>query len=45
VGPWRLVTSEVFDHMSMLQFLEKWTTAIGKPAICPNISEWRRGLR
>lgn len=26
----------------MLQFLEKWTAAIGSPAICPNISAWRR---
>jgi phospholipase C len=24
--------------------MEKWTTAIGKPAICPNISEWRRAV-
>ncbi len=38
------MTSEVSDHTSVLQFLEKWTTAIGKPAICPNISEWRRSV-
>jgi phospholipase C len=41
-GGW--VTSEVSDHTSVLQFLEKWTTAIGKPAICPNISAWRRSV-
>jgi len=26
----------------VLQFLEKWTAALGKPARCPNISHWRR---
>ncbi|HWG00790.1 MAG TPA: phospholipase C, phosphocholine-specific [Trebonia sp.] len=41
-GGW--VTSEVSDHTSVLQFLEKWTAALGKPAICPNISAWRRGV-
>jgi phospholipase C len=47
ISPWTRggwVTSEVFDHTSVLQFLEKWTTAIGKPAVCPNISEWRRAV-
>jgi phospholipase C len=45
VSPWTRggwVTSEVADHTSVLQFLEQWTTALGKPAICPNISTWRR---
>ncbi|MFD2081595.1 phospholipase C [Actinopolymorpha cephalotaxi] len=45
VSPWTRggwVTSEVSDHTSVIQFLEKWTTAIGKPAISPNISQWRR---
>jgi phospholipase C len=45
ISPWTRggwVTSEVSDHTSVLQFLEKWTTALGKPAICPNISPWRR---
>ena len=45
ISPWTRggwVTSEVFDHTSVLQFLEKWTMALGKPAICPNISSWRR---
>ena len=45
VSPWTRggwVTSEVSDHTSVIQFLETWTTAIGKPARCPNISAWRR---
>jgi phospholipase C len=45
ISPWTRggwVTSEVSDHTSVLQFLEKWTSALGKPAICPNISSWRR---
>jgi phospholipase C len=47
ISPWTRggwVTSEVSDHTSVLQFLEKWTTAIGTPAICPNISAWRRAI-
>jgi phospholipase C len=47
ISPWTRggwVTSEVCDHTSVLQFLEKWTTAIGTPAICPNISAWRRAV-
>ena len=36
------VSSELTDHTSVLQFLEKWSAAIGKPATCPNISDWRR---
>lgn len=45
ISPWTRggwVTSEVSDHTSVIQFLEKWTTALGTPAICPNISDWRR---
>jgi phospholipase C len=45
ISPWTRggwVTSEVSDHTSVLQFLEKWTAAVGKPANCPNISAWRR---
>jgi phospholipase C len=45
ISPWTRggwVTSEVADHTSVLQFLEKWTQAIGHPATCPNISPWRR---
>src|SRR5580692_11118634 len=47
VSPWSRggwVTSEVFDHTSVIQFLESWTTALGKPALCPNISAWRRSV-
>ncbi|MFJ7153714.1 phosphocholine-specific phospholipase C [Streptomyces sp. NPDC101118] len=39
-GGW--VSSAVFDHTSVLRFLETWTTALGTPATCPNISAWRR---
>jgi phospholipase C len=45
VSPWTRggwVTSEVSDHTSVIQFMEKWTGALGKPAICRNISDWRR---
>ena len=44
ISPWTRggwVTSEVSDHTSIIQFLERWTAAIGRPAICPNISDWR----
>jgi phospholipase C len=47
VSPWTRggwVTSEVSDHTSVVQFLEKWTAALGKPAVCPNISAWRRSV-
>jgi phospholipase C len=47
ISPWTRggrVTSEVSDHTSVIQFLEKWTEAIGSPAICPNISAWRRSV-
>jgi phospholipase C len=45
ISPWTRggwVTSETADHTSVLQFLEKWTAALGTPVICPNISAWRR---
>jgi phospholipase C len=45
ISPWTRggwVTSEVSDHTSVIQLLEKWTTALGAPAISPNISDWRR---
>ncbi|MDI2129899.1 phosphocholine-specific phospholipase C [Yinghuangia seranimata] len=47
ISPWSRggwVTSEVFDHTSVLRFLEVWSAAIGKPATCPNISTWRRAV-
>ncbi|WP_394836850.1 phospholipase C, phosphocholine-specific [Pendulispora rubella] len=40
ISPWSVggyVCSEVFDHTSVLRFLEKWTGIVE-----PNISEWRR---
>ncbi|GAA1243771.1 phospholipase C, phosphocholine-specific [Kitasatospora nipponensis] len=45
ISPWSRggwVNSETHDHTSVLRFLEKWTAAIGKPATCVNISDWRR---
>ncbi|MFI6075728.1 phosphocholine-specific phospholipase C [Actinoplanes sp. NPDC051343] len=45
ISPWTRggwVTSEVTDHTSVIQLLEKWTTALGTPAVSPNISAWRR---
>lgn len=45
ISPWTRggwVSSEVFEHTSVLRFLETWTAALGKPANCPNISAWRR---
>jgi phospholipase C len=45
ISPWTrggFVTSEVFDHTSIIRFIERWTAAIGRPARCPNISSWRR---
>ncbi|WP_354640627.1 phosphocholine-specific phospholipase C [Kitasatospora camelliae] len=45
ISPWTRggwVSSEVSDHTSVLRFLEKWTAAVGKPAQCVNISDWRR---
>jgi phospholipase C len=47
VSPWTRggwVTSEVSDHTSVIQFVEKWTQALGTPAMCPNISAWRRSV-
>jgi phospholipase C len=47
ISPWTRggwVTSEVSDHTSVIQFLEQWTTALGKPAISPNVSAWRRSV-
>ncbi|MGN6475415.1 MAG: phosphocholine-specific phospholipase C [Mycobacteriales bacterium] len=41
-GGW--ITSEVSDHTSILMFLEQWTTALGTPALCTTISDWRRSV-
>ncbi|MBX7554749.1 phosphocholine-specific phospholipase C [Streptomyces sp. NPDC004232] len=45
ISPWTRggwVSSEVFEHTSVLRFLENWTTALGTPVRCANISDWRR---
>ncbi|GAA1939641.1 phosphocholine-specific phospholipase C [Kitasatospora viridis] len=45
VSPWTRggwVDSQVYDHTSVLRFLETWTAALGTPAVCSNISAWRR---
>jgi phospholipase C len=47
VSPWTrggFVNSEVFDHTSTIQLIEEWTKSLGKPAICKNINDWRRGV-
>jgi phospholipase C len=47
ISPWTRggwVTSEVSDHTSVIQFIEKWSAALGTPAISPNISAWRRSV-
>jgi phospholipase C len=44
-SPWTrggVVDSQIYDHTSVIQFLEQWTTAMGTPAICSSISAWRR---
>jgi phospholipase C len=50
-GP--LVSSDLFDHTSLLRFIETWAAGIGKPAPIvnrdaasktPGLSPWRRGL-
>ncbi|MFN8357491.1 MAG: phospholipase C, phosphocholine-specific [Spirosomataceae bacterium] len=47
-SPWSRggrVCSQVFDHTSVLQFLEKFLThKTGKPIQEPNISQWRRAV-
>ena len=48
VSPWSRggwVSSEVFDHTSVLRFLETWTATLPSPAkqaTCAGISAWRR---
>jgi phospholipase C len=47
VSPWTRggwVTSEVSDHTSVIQLLERWTESLGAAAISPNISAWRRSV-
>ncbi|PWI45698.1 phospholipase C, phosphocholine-specific [Streptomyces sp. ICBB 8177] len=45
ISPWSRggwVDSQVADHTSVIQFIEKWTAALGTPAVCNSISAWRR---
>ncbi|MFT3924934.1 MAG: phospholipase C, phosphocholine-specific [Myxococcales bacterium] len=45
ISPWSrggYVSSEVFDHTSVIQFMERWSAATGRPANCQYISAWRR---
>lgn len=47
ISPWTRggwVASETFDHTSVIQFMELFTTSLGKPAICTKISPWRRSV-
>ncbi|MGN6128571.1 MAG: alkaline phosphatase family protein [Humibacter sp.] len=47
ISPWTRggwVCSEVFDHTSTIKLIEEWTKSLGKPAICENISDWRRSI-
>jgi len=47
ISPWTRggwVNSEVFDHTSVIQFLESWSAATGRSARCPYISDWRRAV-
>jgi phospholipase C len=44
-SPWTrggAVDSQIYDHTSVIQFLETWTGALGKPAVSSYISAWRR---
>jgi phospholipase C len=47
ISPWTrggYVCSEVFDHTSTIMLIEEWSKSLGKPAICPYISDWRRSV-
>ncbi|NNC11752.1 DUF756 domain-containing protein [Planctomonas sp. JC2975] len=47
VSPWTRggwVSTETFDHTSIIRFLETWTAAIGTPATSTTITDWRRGI-
>lgn len=44
-SPWSrggCVNSQVFDHTSVLRFMEVWLAHKGKPVVESNISAWRR---
>lgn len=47
VSPWTRggwVAKETFDHTSLIQLMEVFTTSLGKPAISTKISAWRRSV-
>ncbi|MEV4557726.1 alkaline phosphatase family protein [Kitasatospora sp. NPDC049285] len=47
VSPWTRggwVNSEVFDHTSVIRFLEVWTASLGTPALSTTITPWRRAV-
>ena len=47
VSPWTRggwVNSEVFDHTSVIRFLEVWTAALGTPARSTTVTPWRRSI-
>jgi phospholipase C len=47
ISPWTRggrVASETFDHTSVVQFLETWTTFMGTPALSTTITDWRRTI-
>ena len=47
ISPWSRggwMSSEVLDHTSVIRFLETWTAALGTPAVCANLSAWRRAV-
>lgn len=46
-SPWSrggCVNSQVFDHTSVIMFLEKWLAGKGKSVHEPNINPWRRSV-
>lgn len=46
-SPWSrggAVNSQVFDHTSLIQFIERWQAERGQSVHEPNISPWRRAI-
>jgi phospholipase C len=46
-SPWSrggAVNSQVFDHTSLIQFIEHWQTERGRSVREPNITPWRRAI-
>lgn len=47
ISPWSrggAVNSQVFDHTSIIMFIEKWLAGKGTPVREENISSWRRAV-